>query len=89
MKNPATYKVNDKALNNGKQTIYSNSITILNKELKEITLNNILEYAAQAQGCRVYVRLDGNTLDTSKPPESIIHVIGKDVFLESENYNYH
>jgi hypothetical protein len=89
MKNPAIYKVNDKALNNGKQTIYSKSITIFNKELKEVTLNNILENVGQAHGYRVYVREDSIKIDTSSPPESIIHIIGEDVFVESENYNYH
>jgi len=89
MKNPATYKVNDKALNNGKQTIYSKNIIIFNKKLKEVTLNNILENISQAHGYRVYVREDSIKIDTSSRPESIIHIIGEDVFVESENNNYH
>jgi hypothetical protein len=89
MKNPAIYKVNDKTLNNGKQTIYSKSITILNTELQEVTLNNIIENAGKAQGYRVYVRDDIISIDTSKPPEGIIRIIGEDVFVETENYNYY
>jgi hypothetical protein len=89
MKSPAIYKVNDKALNNGKQAIYSKSITTLNTELQKVTLNNILENAGKAQGCKVYVQHNGNTIDTSNRPEGIIHIIGDDVFVEAENYNYH
>ena len=90
MKSPAIYKVNDKALKNGKQTIYSESITILNKELKEIKLNNILENVGQAQGYKVHV-LDKSSItnNTDKLPENIIHIIGYDVFVEAENCNYH
>ena len=65
MKSPAIYKVNDKALNNGKQAIYSKSITILNAELQEVTLNDILENAGKARGYRVYVRDDIISIDTS------------------------
>ena len=83
------YRVNDKALNNGKQTIYSKSITILSAEFQEVTLNDILENAGKAQGHRVYVRHDIISIDTSKPPEGIIRIIGEDVFVETENYNYH
>ena len=88
MKN-STYKVNDKALNNGKQTIYSKSVTILNKELTEVTLSGILENAGKAQGFRVYVQEDSIPVDTNNPPKNIIRIIGEDVFVESENYNYH
>ena len=83
------YRVNNKAINNGKQTIYSKSISILNTELQEVTLNNIIENAGKAQGYKVYVKEDSISIDTSNPPESIIHIIGKDVFVETENYNYH
>ena len=89
MKSLAIYKVNNKALNNGKQTIYSKSITILNKQLKEVTLSDILENTGQAQGYRVYVREDSIKIDTNNPPESTIHIIDGDVFLEAESYNYH
>ena len=89
MKTSAMHKVNSTALNNGKQTIYSESITLLSKGLNEVTLNNILEHADKVQGYKVYVQYDGNTIDTSKPPESIIRVVGDDVFVEAENYNYH
>ena len=89
MKSPAIHKVNNKALNNGKQTIYSESITILNKELKRVTLNDILKNTGQAQGCRIYVQDDSITIDTNNPPENIIHIIGEDVFVEAENQNYH
>ena len=58
MKSPAITKVNDKALNNGKETIYSKSITIFNKQLKKVTLSDILEDTRLAQGYRVYVRED-------------------------------
>ena len=87
--NPVIYKVNQKALNNGKQTIYSKSITILNTELQEVTLNNIIENAGKAQGCRVYVKEDSISIDKSNHPVSIIHIIGEDVFVETENCNYH
>ena len=89
MKSPAITKVNDKALNNGKETIYSKSITIFNKQLKRVTLSDILEDTRQAQGYRVYVREDSIKIDTSNPPESTIHIIGGDVFVEAENYNHH
>jgi hypothetical protein len=88
MKN-STYKVNDKALNNGKQTIYSKSVTILNKELKEVTLSGILENAGKAQGFRVYVQEDSIPVDTNNTPKNIIHIIGDDVFVEAKKYNYH
>ena len=88
MKNLAIYKVNDKALKNGLPTIYNESLVIRNKKLKEITLNDILEDAGQAQGCRVYVQVNGSTIDTSIPPKSIIHIIDEDVFVETKNYNY-
>jgi hypothetical protein len=89
MKSPAITKVNDTALNNGKETIYSKSITIFNKQLKRVTLSDILEDTRQAQGYRVYVREDSIKIDTSNPPESTIHIIGGDVFVEAENYNHH
>jgi hypothetical protein len=89
MKNTAIYQVNSTALNNDKQTIYLESITILGKGLKEVTLNNILEHAGQAQGCRVYVRDNSIPINTNSPPEGIIRIIGEDVFVETENYNYH
>ena len=89
MNSLSIYKVNDKAINNGKQTICSKSITILNTELQEVTLNDILENAGQAQGYKVHVRDDIISIDTSKPPEGIIRIIGEDVFVETENYNYY
>jgi len=77
MNSLSIYKVNDKAINNGKQTICSKSITILNTELQEVTLNDILENAGQAQGYKVHVRDDIISIDTSKPPEGIFRVIGE------------
>ena len=89
MKSLAIYKVNSKALNNGKPTIYSQSINIFNKELNGLTLNNILKNAGQADGYKVYVQDGSITIDTNNPPENIIHIIGGDVFVEAENQNYH
>jgi len=89
MKNLAIYKVNNKALNNGLPTIYEESITILNKNLKEVTVTDILEDVVQAHGCNVHVQLNGSAPDPSSPPESIIHIIGYDVIVETDSYNYH
>jgi archaellum biogenesis ATPase FlaH len=89
MKNLAIYKVNDKALNNGLQTIYVEIIAIFTKHLKEVTLSDIQDDAGLAHGCKVHVLLSGNVTDISGPPESIIHIIGEDVFVVKDNYNYH
>lgn len=84
MKNPAIYKVNDKALNNGEQIKHSGIITILNKELREVAISDCQKNAGQAQGCKVCVRGNSSTIDTSNLPENIIHIIGENVFVETE-----
>ncbi|OUR79635.1 hypothetical protein A9Q83_04355 [Alphaproteobacteria bacterium 46_93_T64] len=89
MKYPAIFKVNDTVLNNGLQTIYLESIAVFNENLKGITVQDILHNVSRAQGYRVYVRLDGSSINTNKPPENIIHIVGNDVFVETETYNYH
>ena len=89
MKNPAIYKVNSKALNNGKQTIYSESITILNKELNEIRLQDIIDSIGKANKCRVYLQTGNGLPDKTNPPEDQILIIGEDVFVTTKNYNYH
>ena len=53
MKTNTDYKVNNNALNNGKQTIYSEKVTIFNKGFTRITLNGIIENASQAHGSKV------------------------------------
>ena len=89
MRNLAIYKVNDKALTNGLPTIYVESIAIFNKDLKEVNLSDILQDAKRAQGYGVYVQVNGNVPGTAILPEGTIHIVGNDVFVESENYNYH
>ena len=89
MKTNTDYKVNNNALNNGKQTIYSEGITLLNYEFEEVALDNILDVASQAQGCMVYVHQDGDSSDFTTYPENKVHVIGEDVFVETESINYH
>ncbi len=89
MKNPAIYKINDKALNNGMPTIYSESTTIFNDKLMEVPLPIIIDNMELANGCKVYLQTDNNLPDRSNPPEDTIRIIGNDVFVETKNSNFH
>jgi hypothetical protein len=76
--------VNAGALNNGKQTKHSDIITILNKELREVTISDCQKNGGQAQGYKLCVRGNSSAIDTSNLPENIIHIIGEDIFVETK-----
>lgn len=85
----AIYTVNEKALNNGKPTVYSESLIIRNINLQEITLDAILTNIASAQGCKVHIETEYNKLDPSCSPQGAIKIIEDDVFVVGDKYNYH
>lgn len=89
MKNPVIYKVNDKVLNNSLPTIYEPSLTILNKNDKEISVHAILHASDAAEGCQVYALSDGVTRDMLSESNGVIHIVKSDVFVISDNCNYH
>ena len=76
--------VNAEALNNGKQTKHSYTITILNKELGGITISYCQKNAGQAQGWKFCLRATSSTINTSNLPENIVHTIGENVFVETK-----
>tara|TARA_Y100000813_G_scaffold173925_2_gene138408 strand:- start:1419 stop:2636 length:1218 start_codon:yes stop_codon:yes gene_type:complete len=89
MKNPATHKVNDKALNNGLPTIYDPSLTLRNKDLKVISVPDILHAPSQAEGYSAYLQFNGYPIDTSGAPTGTIQIVENDVFVITEGCNYH
>jgi len=84
MGNLAIYKVNNKALNNGKQIDYSDPIAILNKDLKEVTISDYEEDPSLYPGRKICLRCNRITTDTSNLPENVLHIIGDNVYVETK-----
>lgn len=84
MKYYQIYTISDKTLKNGRLTVNLDVVTILYKELIEVVISDYQENADQHCGCKIFLRCNSSTIDTSNYPEDTIHIIGENVFVELE-----